>query len=613
MIPFASQRASGQELATHLLNMHENERIEVADVRGAIARDLHGAFAEWAAVAKAVTRCRKYLYSLSISPDPAQEPLSRAQYADYIARVEDRLGLSGQPRAVVFHVKHGRAHCHVIWSRIVVRQRKAVHLAFDREALMTVTREFARDHGLRLPAGYERDPGDPPESAQLSLYEKVQQDRTGLSREERIDEITAAWQHSDSPKAFVQALAALGYILATGKRPYVLVDQDGEMNALPKLIAASRDGARVRSQDVRAFLEGAFPPDSLPTVEQAQAQAARQRAAHEDTTDAPGADDRAEHDRLEAMQGRRREEVLSRAAALRVRHAAESLQCASRHHEEMAALESAFQDETARIRRNRDAHRPRGLAAFLGRVTGMAYLMRKRHERQDRRRARDHEDRKAALSRRHDDERRALQARQRLQRLDMARHARALSQIERREAATLKAAQRRRARARSRDGPVLPDMDEAAWEALPKGALWLDPLEEDAVYRGKPAYPDLHGAFQSAAAGEDGQAGEGDFGTAGQLHPCISGLFDAAADGEEAAFRAWYEDALAAADDGADEDDPELWPDLMAAFRDAAGAGHDDEDGSDDEGSWSPHWPDDGDDPGTPPPRSGGRRPRRQH
>jgi len=176
----------------------------------------------------------------------------------------------------------------------------------------------------------------------------------------------------------------------------------------------------------------------------------------------------------------------------------------------------------------------------------------------------------------------------------------------------LQAAQRRRARARSRDRPVLPELDEAAWEAIPKGALWIDPLEEDAFYRGKPAYPDLHGAFQSAAADDGDQSGEGGLGTAGQLHPCISGLFETAADGEEAAFQAWYEDALAAADEGTDEDDPELWPDLMTAFRDAAGAGHDDGDDSEDEGSWSPHGPDDGDDPGTPPPGSGRRRLRRR-
>ena len=59
------------------------------------------------------------------------------------------------------------------------------------------------------------------------------------------------WRRSDSPLAFVRALEELGYVLATGKRPYVLVDLYGEMNALPKLI----DDSAVRTRDIRAFLE----------------------------------------------------------------------------------------------------------------------------------------------------------------------------------------------------------------------------------------------------------------------------------------------------------------------------------------------------------------------
>ena len=62
MIPFASQRGLGQDLATHLLNEHDNEKMEVAHIRGAIAKDLHGAFAEWEAQAHALTRCQNYLY-----------------------------------------------------------------------------------------------------------------------------------------------------------------------------------------------------------------------------------------------------------------------------------------------------------------------------------------------------------------------------------------------------------------------------------------------------------------------------------------------------------------------------------------------------------------------
>jgi hypothetical protein len=117
MIPKGNQRGGGQNLATHLMNSYTNERVEIADVRGTVAQDLHGAFREWFAESKA-TKCTEYLYSLSINPDNRQGDLTRDQYMDFIARTEKKLGLAAQPRAVVFHVKKGREHCHVVWSRI---------------------------------------------------------------------------------------------------------------------------------------------------------------------------------------------------------------------------------------------------------------------------------------------------------------------------------------------------------------------------------------------------------------------------------------------------------------------------------------------------------------
>ena len=56
MIPKASQRGGGKDLATHLLNAFDNEYVEVAEVSGAIAPDLQGAFAEWEAIATGLTK-----------------------------------------------------------------------------------------------------------------------------------------------------------------------------------------------------------------------------------------------------------------------------------------------------------------------------------------------------------------------------------------------------------------------------------------------------------------------------------------------------------------------------------------------------------------------------
>jgi hypothetical protein len=108
----------------------------------AVAQDLHGAFHEWFAQSKA-TKCRKYLYSLSVNPDLAKYDLTREQYLDFIARTERSLNLVGQPRAVVFHTKNGREHCHTVWSRIIPDAGKAVQMDHDRFKLQAVARKFA--------------------------------------------------------------------------------------------------------------------------------------------------------------------------------------------------------------------------------------------------------------------------------------------------------------------------------------------------------------------------------------------------------------------------------------------------------------------------------------
>src|SRR6202049_3663624 len=194
MILKGNQRGGGQQLAVHLMNSFDNEVVEVADVRGTVARDLSGAFAEWAAEASA-TRCEKYIYSLSLSPDQSQGRLTREQYLDLIARTERSLKLVGQPRAVVFHEKRDkdgvlREHCHAVWSRIDTDRMKAVQMSHDRLKLRTVAQEFARDHGLELPDGMK--PGNTKDSrkdrfnkraAQENLGEKQQQERTGVPKE----------------------------------------------------------------------------------------------------------------------------------------------------------------------------------------------------------------------------------------------------------------------------------------------------------------------------------------------------------------------------------------------------------------------------------------------
>jgi hypothetical protein len=514
MIPKASQRGLGQDLATHLQNAYDNEYVEIAELRGAVARDLHGAFAEWELCAHAMTGCRNYLYSLSVNPDPAQGPLTRTQYIDYIDRAEAKLGLAAQPRAIVFHIKDGREHCHVVWSRIDTERGKAVHQAFDRQKLMMVTRQFARDHGLALPEGMLRDAGRDRRKKSLSLYEKHQQEATGLTKEERIAQVTQAWRQSDGARAFVRALEELGYVLATGKRPYVLVDLYGEMNALPKMI----DDRQVRTKDIRAFLEREFPPESLPSVEDAKALVASHRKAIEDFGKTQARADRI--DTLKESQAERRRKLEDEQAAMKARQASERNDLALRQRGERRALEEAYDAEMKRVRLQRDNGRRAGLVAVLARVSGFDAVRRQLRRHQDNRRHDRFTDALQALDEPQAQARRELQWRHEAQGLDMDRHHRALALVEARELKSLETdlLKERRVSERARGGgnrmPALtlelkpPGRRDLAWRAKNRHPSRVALEETEQTPPEESRKPDsLREEFTRAAGGDTGPGG----------------------------------------------------------------------------------------------------------
>ncbi|WP_299913063.1 relaxase/mobilization nuclease domain-containing protein [uncultured Paracoccus sp.] len=332
MILKGNQRAGAADLATHLSNEYDNERIEIAQVRGTVADELHGAFAEIEAVASG-TRCKEPLYSLAINP---VAPISREQYFVAIDHIEDKLGLSGQPRAVVFHVKSGREHCHVVWSRIDLDTMKAIPLSHDRMRLRTCARELAHAYGLTLPAGLAEDRGDArfERNRDVTFAEKAMAEASGITPEQRRADITTLFRSSDSAESFRAGLERSGYVLAQGeRRAYVVVDRAGHVHALARQI----DG--VRTKDVKSRLAD-LPAERLPTVEQAKTQQrARQSAVDErlrEKARARGAKSAAD---LKAKQeARRRRTIDGRRQALEVTHRAERLSLSAAHKAEEGHL-----------------------------------------------------------------------------------------------------------------------------------------------------------------------------------------------------------------------------------------------------------------------------------
>jgi len=105
MILKGSQRSGAKQLGGHLLKTEENEHVEVHEVSGFVADTVQGAMMEAYALSKG-TRCKQYLFSVSLNP-PVGVAVDVEVFERALSLIEERNGLSGQPRVVVFHEKEG--------------------------------------------------------------------------------------------------------------------------------------------------------------------------------------------------------------------------------------------------------------------------------------------------------------------------------------------------------------------------------------------------------------------------------------------------------------------------------------------------------------------------
>lgn len=227
----AKERGDGPQLARYLLTMRDNEHVELHEVRGFVSDDLLGALGEADAIARG-TRCQNYLFSVSLNP-PEGAQVSTEAFEQVADQVERKLGLEGQPRAIVFHEKDGRRHAHVVWSRIDTQRMRAINLSHYKAKLRDVSRQLFLDHGWDMPRGLQdkrlRDP------LNFTRAEWQQAKRAGLNPKEIKAIFQQAWKLSDSKAAFAQALKERGFWLAKGdRRDFVAIDYRGEAYAIAR-------------------------------------------------------------------------------------------------------------------------------------------------------------------------------------------------------------------------------------------------------------------------------------------------------------------------------------------------------------------------------------------
>ena len=340
MILVGNQRGGSKDLALHLMK-DENERVVIDELRGFASTNLEGAFQESYAISKA-TRCKQHLYSLSFNP-PKDEEVAPEIFHDAIERAEQRLGLIGQPRAIVFHEKRGsdgevRRHAHAVWCRIDPENMRAVQLSFTKRKLQELGRELYLEHGWQMPRGFVRSQDADPRNYTLAEWQQAK--RAGKEPDKLKAMFQDCWAISDSQATFAHALNERGFILARGdRRGFIAVDHKGEAYAISKWTGHKASKVRERLTDM----------DSLPDKDTAHTQAAKIVT------------DRLKE--LQAEQRRAEQQRLARLAAERTRKEAEQRQSVERMRAEQAA----------RMRREeaaREANIRKGLFGFIDRLTG---------------------------------------------------------------------------------------------------------------------------------------------------------------------------------------------------------------------------------------------------
>lgn len=347
MILKGSQRGNAAKLARHLMNVQDNEHVELHELRGFVSDEqLLDALLEAQAVAKG-TRCQQHLFSLSLNP-PEGERVDVAAFEAAIELAEQRLGLDGHARAIVFHEKEGRRHAHAVWSRIDVETMTAKNLPFFKRRLMEVSKELYLQNGWDMPKGIVDQAVRNP----LNFTRAEWQQAKRAMADPRLMKAAfkQAWESSDNADTLKAALEEKGYFLARGdRRGVVAVDYQGEIYALARW-------SGVKTKDVKARIHDA---DSLPSVQE------------------------------------RREEIAKRVSGQLVKYVLEinrtysekhptiefkRTQAVERHREERKLL-----DEMQRIRWDKEtaaraARLPKGVSGLWSRITGKYSKIRTQNE-----------------------------------------------------------------------------------------------------------------------------------------------------------------------------------------------------------------------------------------
>lgn len=267
MILHGNKRGGAKQLGLHLLK-DENDHVDVHEIRGFVANDVVSALNEAHAISKG-TRARQFLFSMSLNPPPSAN-VPTQEFVKTVDRAEEALGLSGQPRVVVFHEKAGvdgvqRRHCHAVWSRIDTQQMKAIDMPYTKMKLQDLSKQLYLENGWDMPKGFINKEQASKHNFTLAQWQQAKRNLKDPRQIKAAMQDSFATSHDQ--ESFKAALKDKGYVLAKGdRRGVVALDQQCEIYSVPKWTS-------LRTKRIKEKVNN---PSALPSVDEAKNQIARE-------------------------------------------------------------------------------------------------------------------------------------------------------------------------------------------------------------------------------------------------------------------------------------------------------------------------------------------------
>jgi hypothetical protein len=249
MIIKGTEHNNARNLARYLLAAKENETCSVWELRDSASDALAKSLTDWELIGRCKTKGSKILYHAHIRVCD-DERMNAGQWHETIAKLEQNLGFTNCPRAIVAH-EHAQKgqHVHIVWSRYDPERSALVKLGNDHQQHHSVARDAEKQYKLRpavAPANENKT-----KKRRLSDRDVRAIKERGGDREQLTKLVRAAWAATDSGEEMRAMLKALKVEIAPGDRRDWVVQYKGlKLNPIRLLPEVKTAAFRDRMQDV---------------------------------------------------------------------------------------------------------------------------------------------------------------------------------------------------------------------------------------------------------------------------------------------------------------------------------------------------------------------------